>query len=502
MDLQFVAHHWQVVIIARPRADKPYRHLASRFYSPHCLCPRTVQDLCLDVLRILSDDSHRISILQELVFAAENRDEDVDFMLPAYDYHSQREKKGANYKFPYLTACLILAMAECSCKSHRALGEYPGPCTDDEFHTDWSYPFDDYEECTEILEPTVVTVIDITDLHKPRYCFLSMNDMCIQCALREYNSKSSNHTLPDGGDAEDELPPSKMPMYTPSSGEAVAYDIHLLPHGSSNEKYSEVLQALKAYPLIEATALASCWPSTAWKSSEQTAADSNQLSLSASPEVPRSRIKSLGELARNKAVDAITSGLLEDLQLLDDLLVLPQFQRSFLATCAVRADCLATSEYQSTVAALLALLLEGVLHVDLYPFRKLPPATIREILKSDRLKDMKSLNLSGIFARPDIKELEDTLDAIPRQLECVYLLSPWEEVNNLGWIRTLFGKTLKDYYSEGQNLVAGKKIISGGHLSDYMVGTYSCGLSIPFMRRIMSGDPSILEDCWSMYSDW
>lgn len=99
------------------------------------------------------------------------------------------------------------------------------------------------------------------------------------------------------------------------------------------------------------------------------------------------------------------------------------FPKSFLATCAARADELASSEHQGVIAAMLAVLLEGATHVDLYPFRQIPLCTIREILRSDRLRDVKTLNLSGLFAGSSA-EIWTTLDAISHQPEVVYLLSP------------------------------------------------------------------------------
>lgn len=99
------------------------------------------------------------------------------------------------------------------------------------------------------------------------------------------------------------------------------------------------------------------------------------------------------------------------------------FPKSFLATCASRADELAASEHQEIIAAMLARLLEGVDHVDFYPFRRLQVDTIRAIIRSDRLRGMKSLNLSGLFdGSPE--EIWKTLDAIPHQPEMIYILSP------------------------------------------------------------------------------
>lgn len=61
--------------------------------------------------------------------------------------------------------------------------------------------------------------------------------------------------------------------------------------------------------------------------------------------------------------------------------------------------------------------------MDLYPFRQLPLGTIRAILCSDRLRDVKILNLSGLFIGSPA-ETWKTIDIIPHQPEVVYILSP------------------------------------------------------------------------------
>lgn len=99
------------------------------------------------------------------------------------------------------------------------------------------------------------------------------------------------------------------------------------------------------------------------------------------------------------------------------------FPKSFLAICAARVDELAAFEHQETIAELLSRLFEQSDHVDLYPFRQLPLGTILQILRSERLKNMKTLNLSGHFIeRPE--EIWPALDAITHKPEVVYLLSP------------------------------------------------------------------------------
>lgn len=119
----------------------------------------------------------------------------------------------------------------------------------------------------------------------------------------------------------------------------------------------------------------------------------------------------------------ILTNLLDDLDLLNEPILYRGFPQSFLSVCARRVNELVAFEDQDIIADLLARLLQGTEHVDLYPFRALPIRTILLTLQNDRLKGLKTINLSGLFAGyPD--QIWTTIDALPQRPEAVYLLSP------------------------------------------------------------------------------
>ncbi|KAL2272569.1 hypothetical protein FJTKL_06289 [Diaporthe vaccinii] len=448
----------QLVIIAKPGPDQPYCQLATALQN--CLCLQSILHPCLNTLRAFSDERHRVGILQELAFAAEYQPTHADLMLPADRYYQASEQKDADYRFPYITATLVSSMACCVGQEHncyRCSLEAPFHTVRNAFRASHDPLYDD---CTHgIIQ---VGVIDITDLRKLRYCFLGMGIRCVKCGLRSYDPDMT--TLIDAYDGD--LPEWQLAEYTPSDGEPISYRIDFDSNGELGPMREaqdvEALEMLRQYPLIDLATLADCWPSAAWKLPEQPRVDSNQVSVY----LGARGSKSLGELAQNKIVDAVLLGLLDDLELLDYPMRIRGFPKSFLATCAARADELAASQHQGIIAAILALLLEGATHVDLYPFRQLPLGTIREILCSDRLKDMKILNLSGLFARCP-KEIWPTLDAIPHQPEVVYLLSP-PSVDRTAE-RAIIKRTVPHYIAGGRckfwDRAGSKRIIMSASIS-------------------------------------
>lgn len=189
---------------------------------------------------------------------------------------------------------------------------------------------------------------------------------------------------------------------------------------------------------------------------------------------PKRGIKSLADLAQNKIIDAVILGLFDDLELLDNPMLFRGFTKSFLAACASRAAELAASEHQEFIAAMLARLLEGAAVVDLYPFRQLPLGTIREILRSNRLKAMEILNLSGVFVDCP-GEIWTTLDTIPHNPEVVYILSPpsVDKVVESAEIQ----RAIPHYFAGGEckfwDRVGSKKIIMSASISTalYLYGS-------------------------------
>lgn len=106
---------------------------------------------------------------------------------------------------------------------------------------------------------------------------------------------------------------------------------------------------------------------------------------------------------------------------------------------------------------------------------------------------MKSLNLFGLFSGSPADVFKSTLKAIPRPLECVYLLNPPDEdESNKETLRN----ALEAYYMQNvkHERVNGKKIVAGRHLSSYLSTTRSFSRSHFYMRQIISGELCILQD--------
>lgn len=243
----------QLVIIAKPGPDQPYCQLATAFQN--CLCEQSILHPVLNALRAFSDDRHRVGILQELAFAADNQAAKTDLMLPADHYYHASEQKDADCRFPYIAATLVSSMACCLGQEHtfyRCLLEAPFHTINNVFGGP-DHPI--YNNCATYGD-IVVGVIDVTDLRKLRYCFLKMPFWCIKCGLRTYDSGKKTTLEAHGGD----LPVWEMADYTPSSGECFSYRVRLDSAGMLEPvrqvRDAEALEMLHAYPLIDIATLA------------------------------------------------------------------------------------------------------------------------------------------------------------------------------------------------------------------------------------------------------
>lgn len=238
----------QLVVIAKPSPNRPYCQLASAFRS-FC-CPQGILKPCLNALRVLSDESNRIGIMQELQFAAEYEAVGASMNLPADDFYQSAGQKDADCQFPYITATLVSGMATC--------------CLDQEhtdYHCELEAPFHAvknvfpgvvnslYDDCTTDI---LVGVIDITDLHKPRYCFLDMDQKCIKCGLWSYGLVDDH--MVEG------LVPWDITDYTPLPCEVLTVmeiDSGDVVRSMNASEDVEGLEALRNYPMIDIAALES-----------------------------------------------------------------------------------------------------------------------------------------------------------------------------------------------------------------------------------------------------
>lgn len=246
-DLSLGAH--QLVVIAKPSPNRSYCQIASAFRS--CCCSQGILNPCLNALRVLSDESNRIGILQELQFAAENDAADTSMTLPADDFYQSTSQKDADCRYPYIAATLVSSMATSCLDQEHA-----------DYHCELEAPFHAvkdvfpgvgdslYKDCST---DTYAGVIDITDPCKPRYCFLYMDQKCIKCGLRWYGVMD-DHMVED-------LVPWDITDFTPLSCEDVltVIEIDLGDKARSRTPSEDVegLKALRKYPLIDIAALES-----------------------------------------------------------------------------------------------------------------------------------------------------------------------------------------------------------------------------------------------------
>ncbi|KAG8163325.1 hypothetical protein KVR01_006622 [Diaporthe batatas] len=410
---------YQLVVIAKPSPGHPYQQLASVIQS--CPCAQSILNPCLKALRALSDESNRAGILQELKFAADYNVGGADVTTPADDFYQTTDRKDADCRFPYIAATLVSSMATCCLDQ----GHYGYDCSlETPFHAVKAGPLlvttgdTLYEDCGTDSAITV-GVVDITNPDEPRYCFLNMDKKCIKCGLWWHGLV--NDTIMD------DLALWETTDYTPLSCDTL---LQILDVGSdtavssqSEARGVEASEALRVLPVVDSSALASCWSAKAWNSMGQLDAYSIDASASSRDMASSRGAKSLSELSQERILDAILTGHLDDLDLLNEPMLFRGFLQSFLSLCAKRVDELAVFEDQELIAELLARLLEGIDHVDLYPFRVLPIGTILLTLHSDRLKGLTTINLSGLFdGCPEM--IWTALDNLTTRPEVVYLLSP------------------------------------------------------------------------------
>lgn len=248
----------QLVIIAKPRPDQPYCQIATAFQN--CSCNTQVLHPCLNALRAFSDERHRFGILQELAFAAEDRGDKPDLMLPVDTYYQASEEIDDDRRFPYITATLVSSLGICVDEGHteyRCSLEAPFHEIRNTFGAAHAPLYRDCEDASgAALGDVTIGVIDITDLCKLRYCFLSMPISCVKCGLRNYNPKLPTIFDVYGGD----LPQWELPEYTPSSGEPISYRIEMFSDGNIGpvrvERDVEALEMLQVYPLIDVATVA------------------------------------------------------------------------------------------------------------------------------------------------------------------------------------------------------------------------------------------------------
>ncbi|KAM0247586.1 hypothetical protein ACHAQJ_009805 [Trichoderma viride] len=132
-------------------------------------------------------------------------------------------------------------------------------------------------------------------------------------------------------------------------------------------------------------------------------------------------LKSLLHLCTVKVLDELLStGEDHDFSFLDEVLGMPHIASFVMRHCLENADMLVKAS-DAISLKILTMAFKGKKYVNLAPFRNLPPATVRSLLRS--LPEAQIINLSGTVAIND-GELTDTLAAIDHDLDALYLLTP------------------------------------------------------------------------------
>lgn len=250
-DMGASSRAYQMVVIAKPSPGRPYRQLTSVIQS--CRCTQSILIPCLKALRALSDEKNRAGVLQELKFATDYQAAGADVTIPADDFYQTIDQKNAECRFPYIASTLISSIATCCLDQEHAGYD----CSlETPFHVVKAgsvVPVDAlYEDCGT---DTIVTVgvVDITNPHEPRYCFLNMDKKCIKCGLWWYGLVNDSIV--------DELASWETTDYTPLSCDAF---LQFLDVGSgsvvpsqSEAREVEALEAFRGFPVVDIAALAS-----------------------------------------------------------------------------------------------------------------------------------------------------------------------------------------------------------------------------------------------------
>jgi len=246
-----------------------------------------------------------------------------------------------------------------------------------------------------------ITVIDISDLDRVRYCFAFPKTQEVG-----YDPETDDFEYTD---KRGPLKASKYLSRYVSSRERKKLDI------DTRLRYDELVKQVESYELIDAVSLEETWSTY----------DPNDEDVSASPTSEEVKNKQLGRLSlRDSAIDQAIDSIMKDgdpdLSTIAEAQKLPDFTprlRSKLKSLA-EADELFSSP---AIARILEAAFAGEAVVDLSPFRSLAAKHIVEAAMT-LLKDkaIRSLDLSHLHQLSE-SDLTKTL-AVESRLETLYLL--------------------------------------------------------------------------------
>ncbi|CAD6443525.1 a813fa8e-9d2d-4fa6-a942-d5b23cc450cd [Sclerotinia trifoliorum] len=370
--------------------------------------------ICLNIRQILQSPANRIALSHELRHATHLSKKDwkryVNYSNTSMD----------DVPFPFILTCLVIGSAlDVKDNYYHAVDDLP-----------FNLPFNGGDNNDGI------TIFDITELEKVRYCFVNFSD----------------YFYDDEVDAEQAIPPPPM---TPLTGPQYLWGYRNKDDPAEQEKFKDLIESFETVPLVDCRALYSAWPDPEWMTPllrgekiewvlveeilEEEEHSTNEESNVGTADFPSLRASSLA-----RVLNVIIEGTPSELpQIIESASLLPDFYPT--AKSKLYADPTIVSNFASA-RRLLSTILKSESIIDLGPF-DLTTEQIFEVL-NERLNnptDVIGLSFSG---NANITEefLGEILVKFPR-LEFLYLLNtPQIPLNKK--IELLRGTTVQFYDTE------------------------------------------------------
>ncbi|KAJ8071293.1 hypothetical protein OCU04_001629 [Sclerotinia nivalis] len=385
----------QLFIIAK--INGRYRGLAAVHHQ--WLYGATALKICLNILKILQSPANRIALSHELRHATRLSEE--DWTLDA-DYS---KTSTAVIPFPFALTCLMIGSAlDVKRNYYHNVDDLP-----------FNLPFNEGDNNDG------VTIFDITELEKVRYCFVNFQGYGFIDEDEDENSDA------EGGGSRI-IPPPKM---TPLTGPQYLWGYYRKDDPRTQRNFGHLIESFDTVPLVDCRALHSAWPDPGWRTPhlhggqtkwlyieeilEEEEHSKNEESNVQTADFPSLRASSLAKVL-NAAIEGSPSELP---QIIESASLLPDFYPA--ARSKLYADPTIVPN-SASARRLLSTILKNESTIDLGPF-DLTTEHILEVLneRSSNPTDVVGLSFSG---NHNITEafLREILGKFPR-LEFLYLLN-------------------------------------------------------------------------------
>ncbi|KAF7872289.1 hypothetical protein EAF04_003213 [Stromatinia cepivora] len=384
----------QLFIIAK--INGRYRGLAAVHHQ--WLFGATALKICLNIRQILQSPANRIALSHELRHATRLSEED---WTRDADYS---KTSTAVIPFPFTLTCLMIGSAlNVKDNYHYNVDDLP-----------FNLAFDEGDNNDGI------TIFDITELEKVRYCFVNFS------FIDEDEDEDENSDAEEGESRI--IPPPNM---TPLTGPQYLWGYYKKDDPKMQKNFRYLTESFETVPLVDCRALYSAWPDPGWRTPllrggqtkwlriekilEEEEHSKNEQSDVRTADFPSLRASSLAKVL-NAAIEGSSSELP---QIIESASLLPDFYPA--ARSKLYADPTIVSN-SASARRLLSTILKNESTIDLGPF-DLTTEKILEVLneRSSNPTDVVCLSFSG---NPNITEafLREILVKFPR-LEFLYLLN-------------------------------------------------------------------------------